>query len=160
MRKVFTTKGEDKMPAIIEPEADSPPDSPGDEDVESIPSSEGSDFGGIIQHGLAINQGERVFSSPALWIGVGQVSTQDTSNAVVPNAEAEEPVRSGDYANVVYNNRLAHNITYSATGVPIMTSILVETAQLSHPDWRVLGLITALYDTIREQGTTDPAGVS
>lgn len=160
MRRALGQAGEEgPLGGLLHPEGDA-------DDIElfdsssSLPNGEGSDLANIAQHGLQLRMGDEVLSDASLWVDVGSLSTQRSEGTLAPNAEADTPVRSGDYANVVYNDRLAHNIAYAATGIPILTSMLVEAAKGSCPDWLLLGVQAALYDTIRETGTTDLTGVA
>lgn len=72
---------------------------------------------------------------------------------------AIEAIRDKDYNNLAFNDRIAYNMTYNASGVPLTSMMLYEMAKLLKPDWRILGIRTALWDTLREVTTTDLTGV-
>lgn len=94
-----------------------------------------------------------------MWIGVGSNPAITHRNRLRPKESAVEKIKTGEYSNPVYNDRIQYNLPYTASGVPLMSMMLSEMANEVDPDWRVLGVRAALWDTIRESTTTDVTGV-
>lgn len=127
-----------------------------------VEEGEGSDIASIINLGLELGDGaeqQTVYNASALWIGVGANSAMEQGSTLRAKESAIESIRDKDYNNLAFNDRIAYNITFNASGVPLTSTMLYDMSKLLKPDWRILGLRVALWDSLREVTTTDPTGV-
>lgn len=82
----------------------------------------------MINDGFELEAGNyRLYTSPALWIGVGANVALDHGNVLRPKESAIEKLISGEYTDPLYNDQLQHPIG-SASGIPLMAVMLTELA--------------------------------
>jgi len=135
-------------------------DVPGDDDLgteeEAMPAGEGADLVELVNEGVIIGPPNQRYTIPAMWVGGGTDAEGKLSGTLAPSESAMTPISAGDFGNIVFNDRIAHNLI----GNPVTVLMLTDIAKKASPDWRTLGLKAALLDSTREVATTDPTGVS